>query len=176
MISCFAAVLMTGPALACPPSPDISGSLDRIYAEMSVAPNHLAAQGLTGALWVLWLKAPDDKAQALLDRGMELRESYAYREAEEVLTELVTYCPDYAEGWNQRAFVRYLQTDYATAIPDLERTLELRPRHLGALSGKALTHVALGEVPAAIPLIQRLVRLNPWAREREMIENFGTEL
>ncbi|MEO0358803.1 MAG: hypothetical protein AAF386_11030 [Pseudomonadota bacterium] len=168
--------LLAAPVSACPAGADISQPLDRIYAQMAVAPNEATSQGLAGALWVLWLQAPDARAQDLLDRGMALRERGDYRDAEIVLTELVTYCPDYAEGWNQRAFARYLQANFEAALPDLERTLELRPRHLGALSGKALTHVAMGQGDMAIPLIRRMVRLNPWARERDMIEDFGTEL
>jgi Flp pilus assembly protein TadD len=96
--------------------------------------------------------------------------------AEKVLSELITYCPNYAEGYNQRAFARYLDLKFEKALFDLQVALDLRPRHLGALSGKALTHVALGqEVEAQIEL-RKALALNPFIPEREMIKDLGTDL
>ena len=37
--------------------------------------------------------------------------------AEQTLDELIAYCPDYAEGYNQRAFAEYLRFNYSAAIP-----------------------------------------------------------
>ncbi|MGB1236194.1 MAG: tetratricopeptide repeat protein, partial [Planktomarina sp.] len=118
----------------------------------------------------------DVLSQQMLDDGMRMREQGDLDASEELLTRLVEYCPDYAEGFNQRAFTRYIAQDFEGAVPDLERTLELRPRHLGALSGKALTHSALNDLASAIPLLREMVRLNPWARERAMLESLGTDL
>jgi len=80
-----------------PPSPDIQADLNRLHAQMEQAPTAEVAVGLTGALWELWLQAPDDTAQELLGQGMQFRETGNYDAAEWVLTELITYCPNYAE-------------------------------------------------------------------------------
>ena len=118
----------------------------------------------------------DEHAQQMLDDGMRMREQGDLDASEELLTRLVEYCPDYAEGFNQRAFTRYIAQDFERAVPDLERTLELRPRHLGALSGKALTHSALNDLASAIPLLREMVRLHTWAPDRPRAESLGTDI
>jgi tetratricopeptide (TPR) repeat protein len=129
-------------------------------------------------MWQLWTRAPDARAQDLLDSGMERREAYDLTKADALLTELVEYCPDYAEGWNQRAFVRFLDAQYALALEDLEVAVSLSPDHFAALAGQALTLMNLGRVEAGQSILRQALALNPWLPERGMLlpEKPGQEL
>ena len=99
-------MVLAAPAFAeCPAAPDIAGREDGLFAQMSSAENELAAREVSDGLWELWVMAPDEAAQEMLDEGMARREGYNFVGAIDVLDRLVEYCPDYAEGWNQRAFV-----------------------------------------------------------------------
>ena len=70
------------PAFAdCPPPPDISAAADALLAQAQAAPNEGAARPISGQLWELWARAPDEQAQALLDRGMSARASYNFVDA-----------------------------------------------------------------------------------------------
>ena len=51
---------------------------------------------------------------------------------------VIELAPEFAEGWNRRATVRYLATDIDGSIADVNATLDLEPRHFGALSGLGL--------------------------------------
>ena len=82
---------------------------------------------------------------------------------------LVAYCPHYAEGYNQRAFVHFLRQDYKAALPDLERAIELSPNHVAAMTGQALTLVALGRNGEAALALRKALALNPWLSERHML-------
>ena len=62
----------------------------------------------------------------------------------DALGRLVDYCPHWAEGWNQRAFTYFLAGQFDRAEPDLREAIRLNPDHVGALSGLALTLMALG--------------------------------
>ena len=166
LLACLAAA----PAVAdCPEAPDIAADEDRLFDRVQAAPDAATAQDLTSRLWELWTLAPDARAQALLDEGMERREAYDFDAADAALDELTAYCPDYAEGWNQSAFVAFLRLDYGGAIEDLDRALALNPRHVGALSGKALSLMALGRRQAAEGVLREAVRLHPWLPERRML-------
>ncbi|SLN28417.1 tetratricopeptide repeat protein [Roseisalinus antarcticus] len=162
----------TLPALAsdCPAATDHSVELDGIIAEIQSAPDEMTARRLSNGLWELWTDAPDAQAQDLLGRGMALREQYAFLESREVLTDLIEYCPDYAEGYNQRAFSSFLRRDFDSALWDLDRALEINPRHVAALSGRALTLMGLGRDEEAQATLRAALELNPWLSERSLLK------
>lgn len=153
----------------CPPPPAIADREDALFAEVQAAKNELQAEKGSRALWALWTEAPDAAAQELLNQGMAARSSYDFLRATEKFDRLVDYCPDYAEGYNQRAFVSFLRQDYEAALVDLDLTLERSPRHVGALSGKALTLMGLGRMDEAQQVLREALALNPWIPERGLL-------
>ena len=167
---CLIAAVMAPPAFAdCPPVPDIETEQARLLAEVRVAPNEYAARQLSNALWALWVQAPDAKAQALLDQGMAAHRSFDHAAALVAFDELIAYCPDYAEGYNQRAFVNYTSLKYDAALADLDLALQRRPQHLGALTGKALTLMGLERDTEAQRVLRGALEINPWLSERRFL-------
>ncbi len=160
-------VLIPGPAMAaCPAAPDIERGIDRLVAQARAAPDERAARVISGRMWAYWTDAPDDRAQELLDEGMQRRESYDFDGAILAFDALVDYCPAYAEGYNQRAFANFLREDFAAALPDLDKAVELQPRHIPAISGKGLTLIRMGRIREGQVEIRRALELNPWLGER----------
>lgn len=159
------------PALAetCPEAPPIEADMDRLVAQVQRAPDQMAARALSAEMWELWLQAPDEYSQNLLDSAMARRNVADYAAAEAALTSLVQYCPFYAEGWNQRAFVRFLQSDWDGALTDLDQALKYNPRHTGALTGKVLTLINAGRDDEAQPVLREALELNPWLSERALL-------
>ncbi|SLN49093.1 lipoprotein NlpI [Roseivivax jejudonensis] len=171
MRALIACLLIASPAWAdCPAPPDHSDDLDALIAEARAAETEAEGQRISNEMWRHWADAPDEAAQALLDRGMAARRVYDLLAAHEAFDRLVAYCPDYAEGYNQRAFIAFLQQDYAAALPDLEAALEINPRHVAALSGKALTLFGLGRTEAARETLRAALALNPWLSERHLLD------
>ncbi len=174
VLTVFATPLL---AEGCPPAPDHSDALSKLLAEVRKAPNEMAGRQFSNQMWEFWTDAPDEPAQALLDEGMQARGSYDFLRATEAFDRLIDYCPDYAEGYNQRAFVNFLREDYEAALPDLDRAIALLPEHVAALSGKALTLMGLGRDVEAQEVLRRAVGLNPWLSERQLLlEPPGEEL
>lgn len=165
------ALLMTTPTLAqaCPDAPDHGVALNGLIAAARAAPDEHAARLISNEMWKYWADAPDASAQEFLDEGMSRREAYDLDGAIKALDALIGYCPDYAEGYNQRAFVNFIRQDYAAALPDLERALELSPRHIAAMTGQALTLVALERPGEAVLALRRALDLNPWLVERHLL-------
>ena len=119
-------------------------------------------------MWGFWTDAPDELAQEMLDRGMTRRSSYDFLGALKDLDRLVAYCPEYAEGYNQRAFVHFLRQDFTPALRDLDRAIALSPNHVAALSGRALTLMGLGRIDEARSALDHALELNPWLPERRL--------
>ncbi|NDV02615.1 hypothetical protein GZA08_16725 [Pseudoroseicyclus sp. CLL3-39] len=163
--------LLAGPLLAqgCPAAPDHGEEIARLLESLSASRSGAEAQAIAAELWALRMEAPDARAQALLDEGMEARAAFDVPSAREIFDRLVAYCPAYAEGYNQRAFAAYLGADFAAALQDLDRALELAPRHIGALSGKALTLMGLGRQVEAQIVLRQALALNPWLAERRLL-------
>ncbi|PWE33298.1 hypothetical protein DDZ14_05800 [Maritimibacter sp. 55A14] len=166
------ALLMLGaPALGdtCPPLPDRAGERAQLLAEAHEAPDARAGRIAMNALWEFWATAPDDRAQDLLDRGMERRASYDFEAAHDAFDALVNYCPHYAEGYNQRGFVHFLRGQYGYALEDLNRALARDPQHVAAMAGKAVTLMNLGRIKAGQAVLREALTLNPWLPERGML-------
>ncbi|WP_192900419.1 tetratricopeptide repeat protein [Roseitalea porphyridii] len=151
---------------ACPQVPDRSDRIAAIYERLQAAPSESEGRRINNELWAIWTEAPDAFAQSLLDEGMARRESYDFEGAIAQFDALIAYCPDYAEGWNQRAFVHFLRSDHALALADLEKALSLDPDHTGAMSGQALALLSLGRTLAGQAVLREAVALNPWLPER----------
>ncbi len=165
------ALALSGPALAqtCPDAPDHSAALNGLIQSAQQAPDQTTGLQISNDMWQYWADAPDDYAQELLDEGMSRRESYDYDGAMVALDALIAYCPDYAEGYNQRAFVNFLRQDFAAALPDLDRAIALSPRHVAALAGRALTLVGLERKAEAALSLRAALELNPWLSERALL-------
>ena len=171
--------LIAAPAVAdtCAEVPDHSARTAELVADLNGAESQEAAAPFNAELWELWLDAPDEIAQAMLDEGMARRSNFDFLGARAALGRLIEYCPDYAEGYNQRAFASYLARDLEAALVDLDRTLEILPTHIGALSGKALTLIGLGRNDEAQDVLRAALALNPWLQERALlVEPMGTDL
>ena len=170
-------MVSTAAHAACPPPADISKEEKRLLTLAQSADNPADGQEITRELWRLWATAPDEQSQELLDRGMSARSSYDFLAAMDAFDRLTKYCPDYAEGYNQRAFVNFLRENYDVALDDLDLALERNPRHVAALSGKALTLMRLGREDEAQKILRVAVLLNPWIPERGLLKKpKGTDL
>lgn len=167
-------LILAGPAgAACPAPADISRDMDALIERARAAENDSAGAAVSGEMWQLWLTAPDQAAQEVLDRGMRARESYDFLGAIDAYGTLIDYCPDYAEGYNQRAFIYFLQGDFETALVDLDKALDLSPRHVGAQSGRALTLMNLGRISEARVQLVSALENNPWLSERFLMAEGG---
>ena len=81
--------------------------------------------------------------------------------AEDLLTQVVTLAPDYAEGWNRRATLYYVQGDLGRSIADIERVLQLEPRHFGALSGLGAILQRTGSDKKALETYFKVLEIYP---------------
>lgn len=173
----FALISLPVQAQTCPPLPDLAKLSQPVMAALQQARDPASAQLLTNQMWEIWTTAPDEKAQQLLDSGIQMRSVQDFDAALAAFEQLVDYCPDYAEGYNQRAFINFIRQDYALALEDLELALQRSPLHIAAQTGKALTLMQLGRVRAGQAALRAALALNPWLPERDrLIDEPGDDI
>jgi tetratricopeptide (TPR) repeat protein len=126
----------------------------------------------TQELWRLWFEQKGVMGLETIRQAQIMLESDRVVEAEATLTELIQSAPDFAEAWNRRAVLYYMQGRYRQAIADCDRVIQLNPIHFGALHGLGLCYAALGEYRAAIQAFRQALDLQPHsiANQRWILE------
>ena len=81
--------------------------------------------------------------------------------AEREFTRVIDIAPEFAEGWNKRATVRFMRKDFAGSIADCQQTLARNPHHFGASSGQGLCHMSIGEHREAAVCFRRALEIHP---------------
>lgn len=162
-------------AQSCPPLPDRTDERAQLFQALRNAPDEPTGIAAANAIWQFWTKAPDQKAQALLNSGMAAMRQSDFERAESLLEDLTEYCPDFPEGWNQRAFARFLRKNPTGSVADIERTLALEPDHFGALAGLALILIEQGESEKAKAVLKHAISVNPWLKERAFLHENATK-
>ncbi|MBE7384564.1 MAG: tetratricopeptide repeat protein [Leptolyngbya sp. SIO1E4] len=148
-------------------SPEIQSWLDDLQD-----PDDTVRQAATESLWRHWYTQKGVSGAQILVRSQTLLDAGDVRAAEALLTESVQALPDFAEAWNRRAVLYYIEQRYWQAIADCEKVLELVPYHFGALHGLGLCHAELGNYLAAIQAFRRALGVQPFAvvNERLILE------
>ena len=172
MILAFAGFGMGSMAWAdCPDPPDTRNELLNLIARAQGAKSFTDGRRVSNQMWLVWLRAPDEAAQSVLDAGMERRDSYDFVGAIAQYDRLVEYCPTYAEGYNQRAYINFLTENYEAALVDLDKAIALQPYHIAAQSGRALTLMNMGRLNEARAQMLIAVENNPWLSEAALLED-----
>jgi tetratricopeptide (TPR) repeat protein len=120
-----------------------------------------AAEDVEEQIWLLWMHYPHYRAAEALDKAASDIAAQRYDIAETRLDRLLRACPDYAEAWNKRATLYYLQQRDGESVRYIHRTLELEPRHFGALSGLGEICLSCGDEESALFVFQAALRVNP---------------
>ncbi|MEC8183606.1 MAG: tetratricopeptide repeat protein, partial [SAR324 cluster bacterium] len=96
-----------------------------------------------------------------LQEGTLAMQAQDFQKALVLFSELTEEAPRFAEAWNKRATVLYLMGRLQESAKDVEQTLNLEPRHFGALSGKGLILMALKDWSGAIEAFEQGLKVHP---------------
>lgn len=143
---------------------------DALFRRLRDARSEREGRMAEDAVWRMWMaEAPTEAVREAVAEAMRRRESYDFDRALAILDGVVADAPAYAEGWNQRAFIRFLKDDFDGSLEDIERTLALEPLHFAALAGKAMILMRQGRMELGQTALRRAVEIHPWLKERSML-------
>ena len=145
-----------------------SAVLDALFDQLRSAPDDATAQAITNQIWIYWTTPADPVLAARMKDVLELRQRADFPGVIALLDDIVTDYPTYAEAWNQRATVYYLLRNFDQSMSDIEKVLELEPRHFGALVGRAVMYKEQGKDALALKDMAAALAIHPFLVERAM--------
>ncbi len=138
------------------PAEKRADELDRMFAKLRKPPSAAAVR-----IWELWAQSDSVTADILLQQSARAIKDTQFVEARAMLDQLVSSRPSYAEAYNMRATLLFLQDDYTGSLADLARVLDLEPRHFGALSGRGMIYFEQGKDREAMQAFREALAINP---------------
>jgi tetratricopeptide (TPR) repeat protein len=143
------------------PAPGVPRRLEELFRDLSGATSGEAADEAEELIWALWTSHEDRDAEEIMAEAIEGMEVGALEAARILLDDLTERYPDWAEAWNRRATLCFIEKRDQDCLADITRTLALEPRHFGAIAGfghVCLRHGHLNEARAAF---QIALSINP---------------
>lgn len=135
--------------------------LPDLFAQLKAAVSEPEAKPIETAIWNIWTDANDSELDRLMGEGIAAMNAQDPKTALADFTRLTEIAPQFAEGWNKRATLLYLLGQYDASLADIDRTLELEPRHFGALSGLGLIQMTLEHDEQALDAFERALAIHP---------------
>lgn len=135
--------------------------LPGLFEKLQNATGSGSAEQIESEIWMTWLATDDDKSDVLLRNIVSAMGSGDMDEALMASDALIEQNPEFAEGWNKRATVHYLMGNVKSSVEDIHRTLQLEPRHFGAISGLGLIFLKQGNLSAALEAFEEVLKISP---------------
>ena len=149
--------LVMKPSLA-----DVKMKIEDLLDDLEVTSSSLEASRIRAEIWGYWLKDHTyEKDNDLIASGLSHFYRGNYLKADQIFTKIILSDPNYVEGWNKRATIRYLLGDFQKSLEDINQVLTRQPRHFGAISGTALIHMQNLRYKKALDSYRLLERIDP---------------
>ena len=143
--------------------------LPEFFDQLTQSEDPDKAQAIAAEIWQIWAKHEDERISTQLELGTKLMEQGLLGPAESVFSNLVNDVPDFAEAWNKRATVNFQLGRFYQSKQDIAKTLELEPRHFGALAGLGMLELHLGNPEAALRAYQQARQIYPEMRDIDQV-------
>jgi tetratricopeptide (TPR) repeat protein len=148
-----------------------------LYARLAASKDADETEGIITLLLHSYSESGSDTGDLLLQRARHAIGIEQYQDALKILDQTIALLPDWAEGWNARATVRYLDDDYNGSMADVAQTLKREPNHLGALMGMGAILEARGKREDALKVYERALTIAPhWRNAKEAADKLKSAL
>lgn len=144
-------------------------TLDALFAALAKAGNDDVAREIVPEIWRTWsLSGRAEIDTWMMQAGVAMAQRHIAL-AGNLLDDVIALAPDFAEGWNQRATLRWMIGDHAGSQADIDKALALEPRHFGALAGRAMMLIEAERFKEALAVYRQALAVNPFLSERHQV-------
>lgn len=156
------------PAVTTPdPSAPPAVRLDTLFAELKHEGDPAKAKAISDNIRAEWRESGSATVDFLMQQADKAMAENKDAAAFDYLDEVIQLAPGYVEGWNQRATLNYKEGNYRKSMADINRVLEIEPRHFGAIAGMAMILTSYGRDQLALEAWQRFLDLYPSERRAQ---------
>lgn len=141
--------------------------LDGYFLELKRLSSPNPAKRVADNIWSEWRRSGSATADQLMAWADEAMRDKRFFIALDLLDQVTVLMPDYAEGWNRRATLHFMMDDHSKSMADINRVLELEPRHFGALMGMGAILSQAGKDEAALAAYLKVLEIYPAMREAQ---------
>ena len=136
-------------------------ALDRLFASLHKTSDEQAAKAVEEKIWELWSRFDSPTAEVLLGQAVVAMGASENAASLEILDRIVASYPTYAEAWNKRATLHFALGNYEASLRDIDKVLDLEPRHFGALAGRGMIYQRQEKWSAALNAYREALSMNP---------------
>ena len=147
-----------------------NNELKKYFVDLKNSKNLDEAIIIEKNIWNLWNLHPNNQFLTnKLELGTELMENGQHRYAYKIFSNIIFEDPNWSEAWNKRATVLFLMKEYDLSLIDIEKTLNLEPRHFGALSGRAQIYIDQKQYQKALDNLILTKKIYPLSKSSNII-------
>lgn len=139
--------------------------LDDLFAALQSTEDQAELQTIESSIWEIWFDSGLPEIDVLMEEAGTAVQTGKLDYAEELYSKVIKKLPEFSEGWNRRATVRFYRNDYTGSLEDIQRTLILEPRHFGATWGLGMILGSRRDLIGAIAAFERLLEIKPNASD-----------
>ena len=138
-----------------------------LFDKLFLSTNNMEASKLLFNIWDIWSIVDNQETQIIFDEANQFMDVGELDNAIKLFTKVVKQSPEFAEGWNKRATVYFLKGELNRSISDIEKTLNLEPRHFGALDGLAEIYLMQDDLVGAAVIYRRILEIIPSSKKSQ---------
>ena len=150
--------------------------LNNLFKKLNETENQDEIRDLISDIWNIWYEVDDPKVIEYFEKGIQAMNLRNYPLAIRFFDNLIEEDPNFAEGWNKRATVHFMMGNFDQSMQDIIKTLELEPRHFGALDGMGLIFIHQGQFQQALDVYDKMLEIFPFSvktmDKKERIQSF----
>jgi len=142
--------------------------LNYLFDKLAITKDQQEIEALTNQIWRIWHEIDDPKITRAFETGVQMMNLGFHSRAIDYFDKVIFEMPNFAEAWNKRATAHFMMGNFDLSMRDISKTLELEPRHFGALDGMGLIFIHLNQPEKAIDIYDKMLEIFPNSNSTKM--------
>ncbi|MBD1147482.1 tetratricopeptide repeat protein [Pelagibacterales bacterium SAG-MED31] len=135
--------------------------LNYLFDKLVVAEEEKEINKITNQIWKIWHEIDDPKTTREFETGVQMMNLGYFKRSIDYFDKVINKNQNFAEAWNKRATAHFMMGNFDLSMQDISKTLQLEPRHFGALDGMGLIYIHLNQPDKAIDIYNKMLEIFP---------------